>query len=325
MGEVYTDPFEGESASSDITPVSFTTRPPVVGAVEIVEDSVSQTGATVRVTIDHSNGEARKVYVRYGEKADEANKASWPVLHEDPTGGSVDFDLSTLVEGGLTSGTEYLVEAYTDPFDGEAEPVIQRPRSSLRNTLDIANVTITNKTSNRAIVTVIIGAPNGIDQRVYMRYRRHDPDDKPNKLVDKWPEELRLVFSADDTAEFKLVNLNKNQRYEVNLSILDSRFAVPEDVFEIPGNWEVYFTTSLLYVRVEDITATTAVVRTDIAIGTEENTSPNPESDEQQVFMRYGRAPDPQSQPEWLGSQQGRATPNQQDGSVTTKSEQDGR
>ena len=324
VGEVYTDPFEGESASSDITPVSFTTRPPVVGAVEIVEDSVSQTGATVRVTIDHSNGEARKVYVRYGEKADEANKASWPVLHEDPTGGSVDFDLSTLVEGGLTSGTEYLVEAYTDPFDGEAEPRDTTSEVFTTKYPDIANVTITNKTSNRAIVTVIIGAPNGIDQRVYMRYRRHDPDDKPNKLVDKWPEELRLVFSADDTAEFKLVNLNKNQRYEVNLSILDSRFAVPEDVFEIPGNWEVYFTTSLLYVRVEDITATTAVVRTDIAIGTEENTSPNPESDEQQVFMRYGRAPDPQSQPEWLGSQQGRATPNQQDGSVTTKSEQDG-
>ena len=186
----------GETAST-----TFTTLPPDLDRVTV--DDVTQTSATVAVAIGAPNGQPQTVYVQYRRNVDTAWTDAPNVTTRTANG---DLALS-----GLTSGTEYEVQASLDDTfpSGETESTSFTTEPPVVTGLRVDNVTQTT-----ADVTVTISEPNGQPQEIYVVY---------GGRISNSPATERTVATSTDTATITLSGLVPGVAYNVRASF-DDRF-----------------------------------------------------------------------------------------------------
>ena len=308
LGLAASTDYEVEASLEDFSTVTspeketttFTTlsAPP---SVTITFGIITQTTAIVTVAFENPDAAEKKVHLQYRTTTPEGE---WEVPEPTTsTDSSVDFELED-----LKSGTEYEVRAWLEgEFDRRGADTFQTqpPR--------IGEVTIINKTSTEATVKVSILGPNGRGQPIFMQYRPVTPS------IGEWSE--RRLAQGAETAELLLKPLTVDTRYEVWLvlpnlleSSLEELREMPADqLFDRPGRWEVSFSTSAIVLSVDDITQTSALVKTELT---------DPETADDTVYVRYRKETDPSV---WLDSQplEGTSTSQQQEGQ-TTKGEEGG-
>ena len=186
----------GETAST-----TFTTLPPDLDRGTV--DDVTQTSATVTVAIGAPNGQPQTVYVQYRRNVDTAWTDAPNVTTRTANG---DLALS-----GLTSGTEYEVQASLDDTfpSGETESTSFTTEPPVVTGLRVDNVTQTT-----ADVTVTISEPNGQPQEIYVVY---------GGRISNSPATERTVATSTDTATITLSGLVPGVAYNVRASF-DDRF-----------------------------------------------------------------------------------------------------
>ena len=307
LGLTASTDYEVEASLEDFSTVTspeketttFTTllAPP---SVTITSGSITQTTATITVAFDNPGAAEKKIHLQYRTTTPEGE---WEVPEPTTdTGSSVDFELED-----LKSGTEYEVWAWLEgEFDRRGADTF--PTHPPR----IGGVTIINKTSTAATVKVSILGPNGRDQPIFMQYRSVTPS------TGDWSE--RRLAQGAETAELLLKPLTVDTRYLVWLvlpNLLESSLAelreMPADQLFGRPKWEVTFSTSAIVLSVDDITRTSALVKTELT---------DPETADDTVYVRYRKETDPSV---WLDSQplEGTST-SQQQGGQTTKGEEGG-
>ena len=193
----------GETAST-----TFTTLPPDLDRVTV--DDVTQTSATVAVAIGAPNGQPQTVYVQYRRNVDTAWTDAPNVTTRTANG---DLALS-----GLTSGTEYEVQASLDDTfpSGETESTSFTTEPPVVTGLRVDNVTQTT-----ADVTVTISEPNGQPQVINVVY---------GGRISNSPATERTVTTSTDTATITLTGLLPDIAYDVRARVLDDRFITPRSV-----------------------------------------------------------------------------------------------
>ncbi len=177
--------------------------PPVVVSVEVDEDSITQTEATVTVNVSGAND--TDVHMRYAPAADPEN---WTKTSLAGASGveSVEFPLT-----GLTSDREYNVEAsYVSTFP------TNRTKTNSFTTLPpaIESVGAISKTQTTAVIQAVISAPNGDSKQVHLQFRV--------KGETAWQSTVP-VDTTDAFADFSLSGLTSGTDYELEAS-LDSGF-----------------------------------------------------------------------------------------------------
>ena len=184
----------------------FTTRPPGIRRVEA--DALTQTKATVTVTISAPNGDRQTVNARYRE----VGEPDWTDLPSRAT----TSDTATWRLEGLTSDTEHEVQASFDDAFPQASTVsgefATAPPSIATVTVDHSTVT-----PRAAEVAVTIAEPNGNTQIVNVQYR--------TAFERTWTNG-GLAQSDAESATAPLGGLLPKTAYQVRVS-LDPTF--PED------------------------------------------------------------------------------------------------
>ena len=194
------DPFP---ASDTTNTTAFTTLDPNI--TEVAASGVTQTVATVTVTIDEPN--STPVQLHYKE-------TSWsgPMsATADPSTKKATFALSE-----LTSGTEYTVYASYDsspPADGATLPDAQTDMFTTEPP-SVEEVEATAKTDTTAVITITIAEPNGATQTVMVRYQPAPSGD----LVTIQPDPT----TDTDKATVNLDNLTANTQYKVEATLAGS-------------------------------------------------------------------------------------------------------
>ena len=192
---------------------TFTTDPPGVDKVELKAGTITETAATVIITISAPNGQNQTVYLEYDTTAN-ANQNTWS---NDETGATTD-DKATINLSGLSSGTQYTVRAsLTQDFSGETRTATFTTASNVPGVsfVDVPDATIT-RTSVTATITI---ANVNAETDVYLRYQT-----TPSGAWSDPPLEGSSTTTDHGTATIELTGLTSGTQYKVQAS-LNNNFA----------------------------------------------------------------------------------------------------
>ena len=184
---------------------TFTTasNEPGVSVVTITDES--HTGATATITIANPGNVATDVHLQY-QTTDPVGE--WIVVQPSPSTTDADLDMAIGELTGLTSGTQYKVQASLDStFATGVQTATFRTLRPL-----VSGVSVTGVSRSEATVTVGVTAPNG--DPVYLQYRTGS---------NEWIGRYANVRTEDSSVEFTLRGLSSSTTYTVQASY-DSTF-----------------------------------------------------------------------------------------------------
>ena len=198
----YDDTFPATDATKSI---DFTTDPPTVTGVEVDDRSITQTAATVSVTVDEPN--STPVQLHY-KKTSESTWSGPMSATADPNTKKATFALDD-----LTSGTGYTVFASYDrtPPSAGATLADEQTDTFMTGPPSVEKVEATDKTDTTAEITVTIAKPNGETQAVSVRYQTTPSGN--------WTTIQPDPTTDTDTATVNLTNLTANTQYKVEATL----------------------------------------------------------------------------------------------------------
>lgn len=209
--------FDDTFPTTDATKsANFTTDPPSVVGVAVDGQTVSQTGATVTVTVNEPNGTA-DVHIRYSTDSNfpngstETESKSVPITTNQDGEDTIDFS-----PGDLTSGTTYYVEAsFDDTF-----PSTDVTKSTNFTTAPpaVTGVVAGSVKQTEAKLTVTVSEANG--SLVHVRYSSNSgfPDDAAVTFELSARGPATTDGSISTTVEFTPTGLTSGTTYYVEAS-----------------------------------------------------------------------------------------------------------
>ena len=223
---------------------TFITESPGLGELTVVD--ITQTGATVNMTVTDPNDLYEKVYVHYRafeEIADDVrNYGNWS---DPPEEISITTDpvsqekTASITLSSLFSDTSYQVQASLDSgfpsqTEGTTTPVLTREEDFTTKRPQVANpLVVSGVEQTRAIVTATIDHPNGRKQAVKLRYRTYE-EQNGAEVYGNWGNEEQADHNTDpvtneytDTATKELTGLKAGKNYQVQ-AWLDSSRSEPD-------------------------------------------------------------------------------------------------
>ena len=206
-----TQDFSGETRTTTFTTVS---NVPGVSFIDVPDATITRTSATATITIANPGNVATDVHLRY-QTTDPVGE--WIVVQPSPSTTDADLDTAVGELTGLTSGTQYKVQASLDAtFATGVQTATFRTLRPL-----VSGVSVTGVSRSEATVTVGITAPNG--DPVYLQYRTGS---------NEWIGRYANVGTEDSSVEFTLRGLSSSTTYTVQASY-DSTFdtGVESDTF----------------------------------------------------------------------------------------------
>ena len=236
---------------------TFTTNGTGPGVSELVMSGETQTGATATITIANPGTAARTVYLQYRE----SGSGSWSDPPEEGTSTTATPGTAVISLAGLTSGTQYEVQASIDrTFAGgvQSTTFTTKPPSA-------SEVTVLEESPRSAKVRVTVSEPNG-KATLFLHYGTGG----------SWRRDFASNVSTEDV-DFTLSVLEPDTSYTVGASF-DSNF--PQD-----ATATVDFHTPHLNAPVVVVTAKT---QTTAAVGI---TVSSPNDQEGVVYFRYQETP----------------------------------
>ncbi len=219
---------------------TFVTESPGLGELTVVD--ITQTGATVKMTVTDPNDLYEKVHVHYRTfeeiAGDVRNYGNWSDPPEEIT---ITTDpvsqekTASITLSGLLSGTNYQVQASLDSAfpsqtEGTNTPVLTREKDFTTNRPRVANpLEVSGVEQTRAIVIATIDHPNGRKQAVKLRYRTYE-EQSGVEVYDNWENEEQADHNTDpvtneytDTATKELTGLKAGKNYQVQAWLDGSR------------------------------------------------------------------------------------------------------
>ena len=240
---------------------TFTTEPPGVDKVELKAGTITETAATVIITISAPNGQNQTVYLEYDTSVN-TDQGTWGNSDQD----SSSDDEAIIDLSGLLSGIQYTVRAsLTDDYSGETRTATFTTSSTSPH---VSRVEVTGEDIEQTGATATISIANvTAATNVYLRYRTSPSGAWSDPILDG-------ASTATDpgTATIEMTGLTSGTQYEVQAS-LDSNFAA--------GVQSATFTTeppSASAVSVIEENSRSAKVRVTVSEPNEKTT----------LFLRYG-------------------------------------
>ena len=191
---------------------TFTTVDPNITDVEIDDQSITQTAATVSVTVDEPN--STPVQLHY-KKTSESTWSGPMSATADPNTKKATFALDD-----LTSGTGYTVFASYDrtPPSAGATLADEQTDTFMTDPPTVEKVEATDKTDTTAEITVTIAEPNGAIQTVSVRYQTTPS----GNWVTIQPDPTTDPTTDHATAVVNLGSLTANTQYRVEATLSGS-------------------------------------------------------------------------------------------------------
>ena len=262
----YDDTFPPGDATKS---TDFTTDPPTI--TDVTASAVTQTTATVVVTVDEPNDTSVQLHYRAGTGSWSTADPNYAVLNSND--GTYAFDLT-----GLTTGSAYTVYASFDSTPPLSGAILAAAQTDTFTTLDLNFVDVTASEIDQTSATVTVMVDVSSSKAVQLYYRRTS--------ATTWSGPMSATVSLDSdnsyTADFALSRLTSGTAYTVFAS-LDS--TPPSSENSLPAAQTDSFTTyppSIEKLVVTGKTDTTAEVTVTIA-------EPNGQS--QTVMVRYQTTP----------------------------------
>ena len=191
--------------SEGVRTATFTTASNDPGVSVVTITGESHTGATATITIANPGNVATDVHLRY-QTTDPVGE--WIVVQPSPSTTVADLDTAIGELTGLTSGTQYKVQASLDgTFATGVQTATFRTLSPV-----VSGVSVTGVTRSEATVMVGVTAPNG--DPVFLQYRTGS---------NEWIGRFANVADDESSVEFGLSGLSSNSTYTVQASY-DSTF-----------------------------------------------------------------------------------------------------
>ncbi len=197
-----TEDFSGETRTATFTTAS---NVPGVSIIDVPDATITRTSATATITIANPGNVATDVHLRY-QTTDPVGE--WIVVQPSPSTTVADLDTAIGELTGLTSGTQYKVQASLDgTFATGVQTATFRTLSPV-----VSGVSVTGVTRSEATVTVDVTAPNG--DPVFLQYRTGS---------NEWIGRFANVGTEDSSVDFSLRELASGSTYMVQASY-DSTF-----------------------------------------------------------------------------------------------------
>ena len=191
--------------SEGVRTATFTTASDDPGVSRVTITGGSHTGATATITIANPGIVATDVHLRY-QTTDPVGE--WIVVQPSPSTTDADLDTAIGELTGLTSGTQYKVQA---SLDGTFATGVQSATLRTLRPL-VSGVSVTGVTRSEATVTLGVTAPNG--DPVFLQYRTGS---------NEWIGRFANVAAEDSSVDFSLRGLTSGTTYTVEASY-DSTF-----------------------------------------------------------------------------------------------------
>ena len=187
---------------------TFTTVDPNITDVEVDDQSITQTAATVSVTVDKPN--STPVQLHY-KKTSESTWSGPMSATADPSTKKATFALDN-----LTSGTGYTVFASYDSTPPSAGTTLAAEQTDtfMTDLPSVEKVEATDKTDTTAEITVTIAEPNGETQTVSVRYQTTPSGNWVTIQPDPTTDTALAVVGLD--------NLTANTQYRVEATLSGS-------------------------------------------------------------------------------------------------------
>ena len=219
---------------------TFVTGSPGLGELTVVD--ITQTGATVNMTVTDPNDLYEKVYVHYRIfeeiAGDVRNYGNWSdppeeiSIRTDPV---LQEKTASITLSGLLSDTSYQVQTSLDSgfpsqTGGTNAPVLTREEDFTTNRPRVANpLVVSGVEQTRATVTAAIDHPNGHRQAVKLRYRTYE-EQNGVEVYGNWGNAEQADHNTDsvtneytDTATKELTGLKAGKNYQVQAWLDGSR------------------------------------------------------------------------------------------------------
>ena len=204
----------------DFNELSFSTLPPSVVAVAIDDQTVSQSGATVTVTVKEPNGSS-EVHIRYSTDSNFPNGSTETESKVAPTTtNSNGEDTIDIVLTGLNASSTYYVDAsYDDTFpSGDATKSTNFTTDPPSPAVSSVEAVTADTTQTGATIRVHLTDPNGTDD-VHIRYSTDSGFAQGSTIV----PDSATPGSSDTSTDFTLSDLTSGTTYHVQASF-DSTF-----------------------------------------------------------------------------------------------------
>ena len=201
-------PPSSEATLKEAQTATFTTVDPNVTDVRVDDKTITQTAASVTVTVDVPNSEAVQLHYQKTSESSWSGPMSATVISATKT--------ATFALDMLTSGSEYRVYGSYDstaPLPGVTLPDAQTATFTT-DPPSVKKVEVTGKTDTTAEITVTIAEPNGETQMVSVRYQTTPSGN--------WTTIQPDPNTNTATAVVELDNLTANTQYQVEATLSGS-------------------------------------------------------------------------------------------------------